>query len=74
MVRAAIDESNSYCSSFEHMTVMDGESPSPSLIPEMNEPSPQFLSESVTLHPSLSVHDLRDSPLAPLLDDELECT
>jgi hypothetical protein len=50
--------------------VMDGESSLPaSLIPEINSPSAQFLSESLTLHPSCRVHDFLDVPPEPAADE-----
>jgi hypothetical protein len=69
MVRASIELSNSYCSSFEQTTVMLGESPLPdNLTPEMNSPSAQFLSESLILHPSFNVNDFFDVPLLAELE------
>lgn len=67
MVRASMDESNSYSSLFEQTMVMLGESLPDNLTPEMNSPSAQFLSASVILHPSCRVKAFLALPLEPPL-------
>jgi len=73
MVRQSIELSFSYWSSFEQTTVMDGESLPESLTPERNSPSPQFLSESLNLHPSFSENALLELPPPPE-PEALACT